>query len=305
MADSTTPTAVNQNLPKFDTDEILWYKNGIWGDAGYAIPNPMAKTITSNSDIYELHSLCGKTMFQLLHDRNNVAFTTPPSKQWLFNLHQMLVVARKRLSDLTRLPNDSNGLDVQHAQPDRKMFLLYPVPYFGERIRNADIAKYAQIALMMLSEIMQHTDNDRVGYITQAFSGEIGKYLQEILAQMGMKFFGYARADAYKLDFQVKDTDFANYDPSKLMISTELTDERPPDQWWPTTNDLSLISGLPAAPALTFAARWPIGPSLYSGDAGAFPGVGSSGVDANTASGTTAAGATAAGTFVTPPGQAP
>ncbi len=197
MADSTSPTTVNQNLPKFDTDEVLWYDNGIWGTCGYAIPNPMSKTLTSNDDIYELHTLVGMTLFDLLHRRDAVCFVRPPHKQYWYDLHQIIVVARKRLNDLTRQPNDSNGLTVVHAQPAPRMFVVYPVPFFGDRIRNPDIRKYATIGMLMLSEIMQHSDNDIVGYVTPSFTGIVGQYLQEILAQMAMKFFGYTRAQAY------------------------------------------------------------------------------------------------------------
>ncbi len=60
---------------------------------------------------------------------------------------------------------------------------------------------------------------------------------------MATKFFGYSRADAYKPDFALKDTDFTSYDPSKLLTSVEMTEERPPLQWWPTENDLASIRG--------------------------------------------------------------
>ncbi|MGD9723282.1 MAG: hypothetical protein AB7O59_18385 [Pirellulales bacterium] len=33
----------------FSTDEILWYDNGRWGEAGYAIANPAGKVWTNNS----------------------------------------------------------------------------------------------------------------------------------------------------------------------------------------------------------------------------------------------------------------
>lgn len=299
---STNPTAVDQNPPKFDTAEILWYKNGIWGEAGYAIPNPMHKTMTSNEDIYELHSLLGRTMFELLHRREAVGFVAPPHKQFWFDLHQMVVIGRKRLNDLTRADNDSAGLVVQHAQPVPRMFVVYPVPYFGDRIRQPDIRKYATIAMLALSEIMQHSDNERIGYVTARFTATIGLFLQEILAQMAMKYFGKDRTTAYKPDFALADADFAAYDPSKVMINVEMSEERPPEQWWPTTNDLSMIKALPVAKALLLAERWPTGSTLYSGDMTQWPGSGSAGQDANKG---TLTGANTSGTFVAAPNAAP
>lgn len=304
MADSTQPALVNQQTPQFNTNEILWYDNGIWGDAGYAIPNPMGKTKTNNLVIFNFASTVGKAMFSLMHKRDTVAFTRPPqNKQWLFDLYQMCILGRKRLADNTKMPNDGTGLDVQRAQPPARMFLTWPVPFFGaDRIRNEDARYYCETGLLMLSEAMQHEDNEIVGYITQDFGATIGQYLREILAQMAMKFFGFSRADAYKADFVIPPEKFAAYDPSGLMLSTEQTDERPPDQAWPTTNDLSLISGLPINDALLLAKRWPTSASLFSGDPAVWPGGGSGGTDANT---NAAGGKDVTGSFISPAGAAP
>jgi hypothetical protein len=46
--DGFNPDADKQ---KFSTSEILWWKNGIWGDAGYAIPNDGGKPTTANETL--------------------------------------------------------------------------------------------------------------------------------------------------------------------------------------------------------------------------------------------------------------
>jgi hypothetical protein len=306
--DSTNPAANTQNLPQFNTDEILWYDNGIWGDAGYAIANPMGKTKTSNAIIFNFHQTVGKTLFKLMHQREAVGFTRPPVKQFLYDIYQMCVVGRKRLADQVKMPNDNNGLTVTHAQPAAQQFLVYPVPFFlADRVRNSDIRYYCELGLLMLSEIMQHEDNDIVGYIRDDFASSIGAYLREILAQLGMKFFGFTRAAAYDPAFLIPDAAFAAYDPSKLMLSTELTDERPPDQSWPTTNDLSLIASLPINEALLLCKRWPTQTSLFSGDASVFKADANGGTDANNAAGAQGAAGqpAAAGAFIPPANAAP
>jgi hypothetical protein len=300
--------------PQFGTDEILWYDNGKWGDAGYAIPNPGGKTWTNNSAIFMIHELVGRVMFELLHQQS-VRFFVPPHKQFWFELHQMIVTMRKRLADRTRADNDSNGLEATHATPAPRIFIVYPVPFFGERIRQPDIREYAQLALLMLSEIMQHSDNERTMYVTQSFSGIVGRYAQEILALMATKYFGYSRADAYKPDFALKDTDFAGYDPAKVMTSVEMTEERPPLMWWPTENDLSDIRAIPINQALMLSKRWPTTNWLDAGDPSAFPGLvertaGTPGdvTPANLAGGGVGTVGTAAETatsFTPPPGLAP
>jgi hypothetical protein len=271
----------------------LWYDNGKWGQVGYAIANPNGKTWTNNAVIYQFHNLVGRNLFELMH-RSDVRFYKPPHKQYWYDLHQLIVTARKRLADRQRLPNDSNGLVVEHATPAPQTFLAWPIPFFGERVRQPDIREYAQLALLMLSEMMQHSENELATYITDAFAAQMGQYLREILALMSTKYFGYTRAQAYEPGFALKDTDFANYDPSKVMTSVEMTEERPPAQWWPTETDLTAIRAIPFNEALVLAKRWPSSAVLSEGPfAPASPGVTLSGGDAATAA------------FTTPPGQAP
>jgi hypothetical protein len=312
MAGDNTQTTV----PAFSTDEILWYNNGKWGEAGYAIPNPAGKTFTLNSVVQDFVDVFGRNLFELMH-RPDVRFYAAPQKQFWYDLHQCLIVCRKRLNDQTRTPNDSNGLDVIHAAPDYKPFLVYPIPYFGERVRQTDVRNYSQIALFCLQEAMQQSDNERAAFITPGFSSTIGKYIQEILALMATKYFGYTRAQAYDPAFALKDTDFTNYDPSKVLTSVELTEERPPIYWWPTQNDLSAIRGIPIEDALVLSTPWPQTPRLYSGSAGVgvstagsggnFGAANSSTTPTNDATQQQAGGPAtpAASSFVAPPNQAP
>lgn len=282
--------------PMFATDEILWYDNGKWGEVGYAIANPNGKIWTNNSVIFQFHSLVGRNLFELLH-RTDARFYGPPHKQFWYDLHQLIVTARKRLADRQRLPNDSNGLVVEHASPAPQVFLAWPIPFFGERVRQPDIREYAQLALLMLSEMMQHSENELPTYITDSFAAKIGQYLREILALMATKYFGYTRAQAYDPAFTLQASDFANYDPSKVMTSVEMTEERPPVQWWPTETDLTAIRAIPYNEAIVLSKRWPATALLGSATFAPSTTTGSS-----TAGNPSTGGAVA---FTSAPGQAP
>jgi hypothetical protein len=251
-------------VPTFSTDEILWYNNGKWGAAGYAIPNPAGKTATMNLVIKQFCDSVGRCFFDLAH-RLEARFAAPPQSQYWFDLNTCLNLARSRLANQTRNFNDPNGLDVTHAAPDYEAFLVWPVPYFGQRIRQSDLRMYIKLGLLMLQEAMQHSDNERPGYISNDFAWRIGKYIQEILAQMAMKYFGYTRAQAYAATFALAATDFSGYNPAQYLMSTELTEDRPPLYWWPTSNDLDAISGIPIQDALTLAQQWPATPRMYVG----------------------------------------
>lgn len=293
--------------PKFDTDEVLWYNNGKFGQAGYAIPNPVGKTWTNNTVIYGLVQVVGRNLFELMH-REDAKFYDAPHKQFWFDLHQLILTARKRLADRMRDPADSNGLVTKHVNPAPKVFLVYPVPFFGERIRQPDIREYCELCLLMLSECMQHSDNERISYITPAFAGTIGKYLQEILALFATKYFAKTREQAYAADFKLVDMDFIDYAPSKVLTSVEMTEERPPVQWWPTENDLSQIRGLPVNEALDLCDRYPVGDWRMIADGNVFPDPTNQTTSTNTEGGGVVredAGSAAATGFVKPAGEAP
>jgi hypothetical protein len=143
--------------------------------------------------------------------------------------------------------------------------------------------------------MMQHSENELATYVTASFASKIGQYLREILALLATKYFGYTRAQAYDPAFTLKDADFTNYDPAKVMTSVEMTEERPPVQWWPTETDLTAIRAIPYNEALVLAKRWP--PTAVLSEMH---------FDVSAVAGAPPASSPGAGaSFVTPPGQAP
>jgi len=299
--------ADEKKFPEFDTDEPLWYDNGKWGRGGYACPNPGGKTWTNNSVIKQFVDLVGRNMFELSH-REDVKFYAPPHFQFWFDLHQMIITARKRLGDRMREANDPNGLVPQHATPVPTIFLVYPVPFFGERVRQNDIRELVGLGLMLLGEAMQHSDNEHATFVTPAFAGQMSKYLQDMLALFATKYFKKTRDEAYAPNFALTDADFQGYDPAKVMTSVELTEERPPAQWWPTENDLSQIRGLPINEALNLCKRWPQTDWRMMADGNVWTDPTRQTQETNTqGSGAVPPGGNEnqTGSFVTPPGQAP
>src|SRR5690606_24058677 len=96
--------------------------------------------------------------------------------------------------------------------------------------------------------------------------------------------------------FALQASDFANYDPSKVMTSVEMTEARPPVQRWPTESDLSAIRATPYNEAIVPAQRWPATALLSSGTFA---------VSSDTASSAPTGPNNASAGFVSPPGQAP
>lgn len=307
MSDADQSVLVSQPAGQvsnmFATAEPLWFANGRWGECGYAIPNPMGKTWTNNPVIFGLVEMIGRNMFELMH-RQDVRFYGPPLKQFWYDLHQMVTVARKRMADQAIAPNSDNVFIPEHATPTPKVFLIYPIPLFGDRVRQLDVQYFASVTLMLLSDIFQHSDNEKTAYISTDFAAMVGKYLKEILSRMATKYFGATREAATKDDYVIPDAAFTAYDPSKVLTSVEMTEERPPLQWWPTSIDLSQIRGIPVTDALLFAKRWPAQNWLDSGSGNAVVSSLTGAIDTGSRQNATT-NTNASGSFITAPGTAP
>lgn len=272
------PSFDGSAAPQFTTSEILWWKNGVWGQCGYAIPNDGGKPTTSNETIYRVHKFIGAELFNLMH-RPDVKFSRPFNAEWLFDLNKMCTLGMKRMKDLSIGWTDTRDGDAVHAVNTPRAFTVYPVPYFGERLRQLDAVTWAGQVLKLLGEIMQHSDNDYDDNVTDFFTSFVSQALKRIQNDLATKYLGFTREQTEAANFTIAPTAFSadNYKPDALFTSRELVEERMPEQWWPSTNDLTPIAGIASTSANPFGTRWPESDGFY-GDGGAteaaFPGNG-------------------------------
>jgi hypothetical protein len=182
----------------------------------------------------------------------------------------MLTLGIKRMADMAVGWTDERKGDAAHAQNTPQAFSVYPVPFFGERIRQMDASAWCGQILKLLSEIMQHSDNDYDDDVTDFLASEVQQGLRRIQQDMAMKYLGLAREAVEADGFAISADSFsdAKYKPDDLFTSQEMVEERMPEQWWPQTNDLTPIRGIPAPVANVWAKRWPEAGNFY-GDGGA------------------------------------
>lgn len=287
----TSSTTLSANTPAFqpvtadptnpgvgyENQAILWWKNGIWGDAGYAIPNDGGKPRSGNETIRAIVDFIGAELFNLMH-QPDVKFSRPFNADWLFALNKMLTLGIKRMSDKAVGWTDTRAGDADHAVNTPQAFRVWPVPYFGGRIRQPDARAWCGQVLILLGECMQHSDNDYDDDITDAFAAKVQLALLRIQGDMAMKYLGMTREATETRPLVIAPDAFSDgkYNPEALFTSRELIEERMPDLWWPTTNDLTPICGIAAPVAKIWAASWPESGDFGDGGAAeaAFPGGG-------------------------------
>lgn len=244
----------------WQTDEILWFNDGRWGMCGYAIPNGQGKTWTNNSTIFKLHKLIGATMFDLMH-RVDVQFSHPPHKDWWWEWQKAIVLLRSQVRAFRIDPGTTLDIDPKHLRNQRKTFLVFPIPFFGSRVRQEDCLDQAGWALNLLGEIMQHSANEYVDRVPGPLVDMIESYIRGMYLRVATKYFGYTEVDVRgNPDFVIAEDRFGSalYRPQDKIPDAEQSMERPALTWWPTENDLSRIRGIQYTTALHFAQRWPV-----------------------------------------------
>lgn len=243
--------------PPFRTNAPAWYTLGIWGKLGCAVPQPGRYLQSNNEVILDLVKVAGQQLFYAMWNFPDRKFQRYPSRDILYALHQFLIFGRKRLADLTVVPNQSPMLPT-HAKPAPQMFIVNPVPFYGPLgCINAWLMKFANMIMLMCSEAMQHTDNEIAYYVTKDFHDVCYGYLKYLLVDMAMKFFGVAQADASKDDYFIPADAWTSYDPAKFSITVEGTSSRPPMGLSPTDLDLEPIRDLPVEIVIPYLQPWP------------------------------------------------
>lgn len=227
----------------FATDQILWYNNGTWGELGYAVPNFGNDPATLNANIHYLVDVIGRNL-QAIMQHTDSELRTPPSINTLTRIHKLVIRARTILGGRAVPPAKLN-METKHVTPAPEVFIIYPSRYF--KVRNRFLKEYAGLALIALSEAMQHTENAKAFEISTDFAGLVGQYFHRVYQRMAVELFGVATEEAEKLDFTLTEENLASYDPGKFFTSTELIDTVSRFELLPTEDDFDVLArGIPA-----------------------------------------------------------
>ncbi|TWT96761.1 hypothetical protein Pla108_25350 [Botrimarina colliarenosi] len=210
-------------MPLTNTDAVLWYNVGVFGDAGYAVPNWSNDVGSLNPQILDWVDLVGRNLFHLMH-HEDVDLRIPPSINTCKRVHKLYLRAANILAGRAVKPGSDN-MEALHSRPAGEVFRVYPVPYF--KARNPFMRRWAGMVLVSLAEAMQHTENRKEMEISTAFAGQVGQYLRRVYVNMAVELFGKSREEAEAAGFMLSDADLASYDPSKFFTSTEMVDTVP------------------------------------------------------------------------------
>lgn len=253
------------NAP-FRTNAPPWYTppGTVWSQLGCAVPQVGRYLQTNNEIIFDFVNVVGASLFNTMWKFDDRKFARFPSRECLYEVHQLLTVGRSRLVAKTTLPNQTPLLPTK-ATPVPKMFLVYPVPLYGPLgCVNQWLRLACEMSLLMTSEAMQHSDNELGYHVTKPFFDTCYGYIKYLIVDMATKFFGEDPAIASADNYLIPDSKWAAYNPAQYSVSVEATSTRPPMGYKPTDLDLEPIRGLPIENVIGFLQPWPDSQLQYS-----------------------------------------
>lgn len=234
-------------------DAFLWYNVGDWSTYGLAVPNYGDDLNSQNSTIRDFTNTIGRNLQRMMWDVD-ARMRTPPSINTIRRIHKLCVRARSLFASRA-IPPGQNNMESAHALPAPEEFCVYPTPYFN--VRNSWMKDYCGLALLALTEAIQHTENARPMEISTDFGGLIGQYFNRIYQRIAVELLQVPIADVQAPGFTITEEQMIAYNPAQWFTSTEMTDTVPPLGDWPTEDDLKLISdGIPVS-RLPLLGRYP------------------------------------------------
>jgi hypothetical protein len=241
-------------MPITNSDAILWYNVGVFGEAGYAVPNWSNDVGSLNPTILDWVQLVGRNLFHIMH-HEDVDLRIPPSRNTLERIHKLYLRAASILAGRA-VPSGERNLEVQHVRPAGEVFRVYPVPFF--KVRNPFMRRWAELVLISLAEAMQHTENRKEMEISTAFAGQVGQYLRRLYENMAIELFAKSRAEAMTPGFVLTEADFTAYNPQEFFTATEMVDTVPGLDRVLTEDRLELLAeGIPVTQLPADLAPWP------------------------------------------------
>lgn len=286
-------------MPVTNSDAVLWYNVGQFGQLGYGVPNPSNDFGSLNPSIIDFVNLAGRNLFHIMH-HEDIDLRTPPSINTIRRVHKLYVRLGQILASRA-VPPGENNMETAHIQPAGEVFLVFPVPYF--KVRNAFVRRWAELIMMMISEAMQHTENRKTMEISTNFAGSVGQYMTRVYSNMAAELFGKTREQVQTPGFLLTEEELIQYNPAAFFTSTEMVDTVPHLGHVFTEDRLEILSnGIPVTslPQLT---PWPTNLTSFYNATNAFRDANAD--DANVNDPNAGAPATPGGGPVIPPPPGP
>lgn len=246
-------------------DAFLYYNFGDWKNYGLAVPNFGNDTHTQNGVILNLTHVIGRNIQRVMWHKD-ARLRRPPTINTIQLIHKMCLRAIGILEGRA-VPSGKLNLEPNHAMPAPEVFSVYPTPYF--EVPNSWLKEYCGLALIALTEAMQHTENAQPLEISEDFFRDVGQYIRRIYRMMAIELLQIPKDEVDSPNFQISQEQFQTYNPTLWFSRTEMIDTVPDLENWPTEDDLKVLTDGIVVTSLPKLGRYPAGSPPVAGSGGA------------------------------------
>lgn len=187
----------------FSSDSPLYYNVGVWGERGYAIPNPGPGVNpagqTLNKTIEEFCTEGGRRLSIILHHADGMR-VDPPSRNTVERIIMFINRARTKLVGRAIAENQEK-FEGAKVRSRRLPLRVFPCPYF--QVDNRLMYDFGTAAFSCLSELMRSSENLIEHDITVELSEVALRYIKRFQRDLAMDYFGMPRTEAEALDLDL------------------------------------------------------------------------------------------------------
>jgi hypothetical protein len=254
---------------KFGNDRPLLFKPEPWRELGFAVPNFGDNVGTLSVPIHNLANEISRSQFYIM-THIDAQRTQPPSRNTIERIGKLLNRIKSILGTRQKASNEILT-EPGHADPAMQIWVIRPCPYFDCGIvRNAWMREYNELCMIALTNMYQHSDNNRALTITAQFARDIYQYFREIKNLLGVELLQLPLADVQADNFMFKTEHYAAYAPETVVMNYEALDTPGPIEARFTEDDLRpLFIGIPATDMMSMVLQYPVagvdGGSGYAG----------------------------------------
>lgn len=252
--------AANPLTPVYGNDKPFLYNVAPWNQMGFAVPNWGAQIGTKNVVIHRLVDEIGKHQLNVMTHEDAMRAQYPSINTVLrlahiFNRAQTLLSGRQKTSTDLRV-------EQVHADAGVYPWILHPVPYYRSSfIINPWLTEYNTYTFMILTNMLQYSENNLSMTITSEFAAHIWQFFREIGTLVASELLGMPSDTAEAPGFQFTDdmvkTGYATIAQRTLSIERLCTPG--PIQSTATEVDLGpLFRGFPTTHLISCIAQYPV-----------------------------------------------
>jgi len=198
-ASSVNPTPTWEQDQTLGSDAVLLYNVQPWSKLGFGVPNFADRLYTQNKAWISIARRINQCQFHVMThvDARREHY---PSVNTVLRLCDMLNQAKTAFKNRAVAASEAR-LEGGHVSPAASAWLISPVPYFNNIVRNQDLKDLNELVMFALANIYQSSDNNLPLTITVEAAQLVWSFLNECVKLIGTRWLDIPRADLVKEDF--------------------------------------------------------------------------------------------------------